>query len=1176
MKINVRILLIIFAAVVLISVPSTLIYYNSTKKLIKNQYSKELVNSANDFIFAFQKSIQKLDENFINLSSELNSGNNNTFELNGLDFVIAVNPDSKIKHNLIFLKKDLGLKGNYETIDDFIEKNPNIVLKYKTLGNRTFFFGKVITSQYLNDLAERIRSDIALINNGVPVEFSNSRENKNYLLSIINAEKKLRGQDNFSIVNEELEPSDFLATHYIPKNLISEKQNLDFLIFTKSREMSQFRSTMSMFVVVIVVAGIFLSIILVLLFTAKFRKQISLLDDAVSKIGSGDLNHKVKIITKDEIGRLGETFNVMVDKLKQKEKTEKEYSEFLTLINQNPGLEEISEAVLKKITSTTGMNFGALYLYEEDRFELLYSYGFSNDQFSTPKNIELYKVAIKEKHKVEFHFDDNFPVIKTGLTEIQIRHIIIMPVLYNNEVIAILELASQEQPASNVNEYLQSIKDQLSIGLINSKALKQLNNLVEELKQLNEAYQKQNKKVTKQNIELKKLHSELKEKANELQIQTKKALESAKVKSQFLASMSHELKTPQNSIIGLTELVLRDKNVTEKTKERLTVVLRNSKKLLELINNILEFSKLESGNVELRNQRFTLKHLLEEVKTLIEPLLFDKPIAFNINFQKESDYWLYTDRSKLEQIFYNLIGNAIKFTKEGFIKINVDIVNSGTLILEVIDSGIGIDEKDRERIFDEFRQGDEGISRQYNGTGLGLAICKRYIEMLNGKIELDSAIGKGSKFIVTLPQIVEKQIEDYNLNAAETKVREVKNKSVLLLSNNDVTTKLIGDYLKAHDVFYETLNDYVNLSNILKEMKVDLLILDFNYSNYNIWNLLDKINSISHNSLPVTLTNIRQNVSEAFGVNLESVFFNPSSLSYVLNGFELNSGNNLQVNKILLAGDNRIVNLIDSASTDEKEFLYANDSKSVISQIKNGQPELVVIDILSKDLNPFLLAFRINKEYENLPVIFVSTRELTGELSNRLSNNFIEASKVYKLHPLDVLKIVRDELNLYTETERYKPVFPHEIKENISYKVKPQKSDSSTKRRILVVDDNNDALFTVGEIVQSLGYNVLFAKNGYECLDVLENQLPDLILLDIMMPKMDGFETIKKIRQELNLTELPVFALTAYAMLSDKEILHKNGFNDLITKPVDTEILKYKLKNFFHKADINEKKNINY
>jgi two-component system chemotaxis sensor kinase CheA len=673
---------------------------------------------------------------------------------------------------------------------------------------------------------------------------------------------------------------------------------------------------------VILLTGILLTMIFALLFTSKFRRQISLLTTAANITGKGNFDYRVPIISKDEIGELGITFNKMISEISNKGKIEKEYAEFITIINQNITLKNLSNAVLHKILEATKLKFGSIYLSEENSLRTIASIGLGDEATENIEKKQIYKNVIDNKEIIEMTFDKNFPVVRSSLIEIQIRYILIVPVVSGNELIGIIELASETIPPNSPGEILNRFIHQFAIGLRNAVSYEKLSNLVDELKQLNEDYQVQNIQIKGKNEELVRLHKELQAKAEELEEERRKAVELTYVKSQFLASMSHELKTPLNSIIGLSELTEKDSSAQQKTKDRVRIVLRNSKKLLSMINNILEFSKIESGKYELSEQNFLLSELLADIYTSSEILSGEKQLPLSVKLNYNKNLLIKTDRSKLEHILLNLVSNAIKFTDAGTVSLTTEKINATDLIFKVTDTGIGISEENQKIIFDEFKQLQSGNNRKYSGAGLGLALCNRYADLLKGKLAVKSEESLGTTFSLLLPHVIVDEVE------------------FILKDQFEMTSHRFGG------------------SHFVK---------------------LDRGNE---------------------------------------------SGNDSEVN--------------------------------------------------------------------------------LGE-------------------------------------------FP----------------------KILIVDDDKDTLYTVGEVLHGLGFELYYATNGIECLKQLENLKPDLILLDIMMPEMDGFETINKIRSNSLWKNFLVYALTAHAMLDDKYIIEGSGFDDLITKPLDSTSLQIKVK----QAIINNQKN---
>ena len=300
---------------------------------------------------------------------------------------------------------------------------------------------------------------------------------------------------------------------------------------------------------------------------------------------------------------------------------------------------------------------------------------------------------------LELNFEDNPQKINSGSFAVDIMHLLVIPIIYNSKVIALLELGSVNKASAAAIDYITKIKEQLAIGLTNATALVQLENLVTELKKLNEEYQKQNLQVKEQNAALLELHNNLQEKAEELEIQKIKAEEVTKLKSQFLASMSHELRTPLNSIIGLTELALDDKNIIGKSKDRISVVLRNSQRLMKLINDILDLSKVESGKMEIIDEVVQLEDIISEIRESINLLAVNKNLLFKIQRNCDTAIYIKTDRAKILQVLTNLLSNAIKFTDKGSVTLEVSVNEERKLLFNIIDSGIGISVERSENYF---------------------------------------------------------------------------------------------------------------------------------------------------------------------------------------------------------------------------------------------------------------------------------------------------------------------------------------------------------------------------------------------------------------------------------------------------------------------------------------------
>ncbi|MHB8931399.1 MAG: ATP-binding response regulator [Melioribacteraceae bacterium] len=692
------------------------------------------------------------------------------------------------------------------------------------------------------------------------------------------------------------------------------------------------------------------------------------------------------------------------------------------------------------------------------------------------------------------------------------------------------------------------------------------------MKKLNEEYQKQNQHIIEQNSQLKELHRELKEKAGELEKQRAKAVELTRVKSDFLASMSHELRTPLISILGLTELLIKDTLVTSRTKDRLNIVHRNGEKLLGLINNILEFSKFESGKIEIKKESFLLSDLLKELNPNIKHLTSEKNLKYILEIENSSNALINSDKGKLEQILLNLLVNAVKFTENGSIKLSVNILSGKDIEFIVTDTGIGITEEQQEVIFGEFRQVDSSTARKYGGAGLGLAICKKYIELLGGVLQLKSEIGKGSSFYFTLSDSVLDVFDNPDhkfLTLSEDLNDDGDAELILIINANTDSLRLIGDYLASYNYRIITTASSTDGIRLAKEKLPAAIVLDPLIHDQNVWNIILELkNNLTTRNIPIIITMI---------IEEEKVGWEPEIFDFISSQVERDDFENLikevelhfdnQIRKIVIlekddTGYKKLVNIFGK----KYEFLLLNSVDAVKQKIKEENPQLILIDMESFNIEALQVSFDLSRQRftKNIPIVFKLPGEFDDKLSKALNSKLREITLKIKAHPLDVLKILRDRLKIDDDTtnkkinlieEPFQKNDPEQYSKSIEYNAK-------TKPTILIVDDDNDALFTIGEFVKELNCDTIFAHNGMECLLTLNHVQPDLIFLDIMMPQMDGFETIKRIRGDEKFAKIPVIALTAYAMLDNKNIIEKNGFNDLVTKPINSKILAAKMSKF--------------
>lgn len=910
MKLNIRIILINLTIVVMILGGSALAFYSILFNLINSQQKRYLQNSANNLLISLDDLFLQAEESFLR---HLNSNGTKKAAVamipHGLDFIGTLKNDSLFERETFIASVNVDTSFSNYSVAAFSQKNPfAIIFEYKQADGKSYYYGIVLTRELLNYLSIRVGSEISVYLPDNEVVFSNESVNREYLYIVNTAYNFLSRKNNFDIYSYQSGTDYFIATIYRMGHSVINAGNFTIIIFSALKEAESLNRSVQSALVTLGIAGVFLSLILTFIFTGKIRRQIDELNTATDIVKTGNFKSRLDIESKDEIGELAEAFNTMLSELDKQEEMKKDYTEFISVINKNPDQSEIASTALEKITRLPGILYAKIFFISGTGIEIFLSKG----EAGLSSEEEVKEVINTLLEKPEARSDNSFAITSKTQPAGKNYWRFLLPAVYGESILAVIEFGSSVEIMSDIKEHIQKMIAQLAIGLNNARTLKLLGEIVEELRQLNEESRLQNKKILEQNERLRELHSELTAKADELSIQMKRAEEMTELKSRFLATISHELRTPLSTMIGLTELLIRTGAHDDKTVERLNVILNSGRRLLALINGILDLSKIEAGKMDVNIELFSLNELISELRDTFSVPAASKNLDFAITNEFSGPALLKTDRYKLLQILINLLGNAIKFTEKGSVELIIKPTGEKDAEFSVKDTGIGIPPEAKEIIFEEFRQVDSSSTRKHGGSGLGLTISEKFTELLGGRLCLTSEVNAGSVFTLTLPGVV---------------------------------------YLE------EDLPATAGIDYPAGEGK-----------------------TLSHKPLRFT-------------------------------GF-------------------------DAKNTD-----------------------------------------------------------------------------------------------------------------------------------ILIVDDDPDTLFTLNEIIRSEGFRTLLAKNGIECLEILEKKIPGLVLLDIMMPRMDGLQAIKVIRADARLRNLPVIAVTAKAMLDEKEIIKSAGFTDYISKPIDTDLLLETIDTIFSRRE---------
>ncbi len=920
MKINSKIILINFLIVFFVLAAAGIAFSSIMMNVLTAQESKYLLGSTNDFITTLAELDKKSDEIFEDYLA--NPEGFRREKGDPLNFIFQLTADSIITPSGVLFNEHCQMPSGPFTIETFSKYNPILIIKSRVLpSGRQLLYGYNFSPDIIQYISERSKIDFAFFDYGAVYSISNETKNKQKFYQITVLYNSIKRQGNFELTGGNEENNYVLATIYrIKENTYSSKL-IDVLVFSTIAEAVKLKGTLQTLLVLLGISGIFLSVVLTILFTGNLREQIKKLSMITQITKSGNFKARITTSSKDELGELAESFNLMLVELDKQERLKNEYTDFITLINRNPSLNEVASAVLSNILVTGGFKRGKIFLVEDMQVNQLAQHGFA-ENFHHQSSLIYIKQMLKTREDILI----DLPVEKSENKTLQ-EKVLFCPIVSKEEIIGIVQLHAEAEPEKEIYEYLNKIREQLAVGLVNAQALSKLEDLVTELKHLNDEYQKQNDFIKSQNEKLRQLHEELTEKALELAVQKKKAEESTKLKSGFVATISHELRTPMNAILGLTELLLGEKSVAGKNRERLEVVLRSAKRLVTLIDGILDISKIESGRMDLRIETFQLSEILTELEQSVRHLAELKSLSFEVEYNSEPDISLTTDKYKLLQILVNLSSNALKFTEAGFVKIVVHPPAEECIRFEVTDSGIGIPEEQLAAIFEEFHQVDSSLTRKFSGSGLGLSISRSFARLLKGKLTVQSRLHKGSTFILEIP---------------------------LCLKENG---------------------------------------------------------------------------------NGEAGSHEPA--------------------------------------------------------VKSSAPaETAANHVLGGSVNPAGDTGKMYDSYQH---------------------------------------------NIYGT--------------------------------VLIVDDDPDTLFTLNELVKQSNCRTLLAKNGVECLEVLEQTTPDLILMDLMMPLLNGYDTVKKIRSIEKFNSVPIVAISAKMQEDSGKELLDIGFNGYIGKPFDTKALSRRIRKIFNPKD---------
>ncbi|BAZ02599.1 multi-sensor hybrid histidine kinase [Tolypothrix tenuis PCC 7101] len=1008
-----------------------------------------------------------------------------------------------------------------------------------------------------------------------------------------------------------------------------------------------------------IVYGIPISFILIALIGYMLSRNISQPLEKIArvagKIADGDLSTTLPDTERqDEVGILTHSFNQMIANLRETKQLNEEQnwlkSNLADLSNSLQGrrnLANVTQLILSRLATLVGAQQGVFYVVDsvenQPVMKLLSSYAYNErknlaNQFHLGEGL-VGQCALEKQRILLTQVPNDYIRISSGLGEAPPLNIIVLPVLFEDQVVAVIELASfqtfnqlhltfLEQVTTVIGVVLNAIKS----DMLTQELLQQSQDLTEELQHQQSELKLSNQRLQEQaqeleesqlllkqqqeelqqsNEELQQLNEELEEKAELLETQKREvevknqqieqarlSLEekakqltlTSKYKSEFLANMSHELRTPLNSLLILARLMAENSqgNLTEKQIEYSQTIYSAGNDLLRLINDILDLAKIESGKFAIEREEVRFITLQSYLQGNFHQLALEKKLSFNIQVDGNLPLTFHTDSKRLQQILNNLLANSFKFTDKGGISLQISLVNADTVAFAVSDTGIGIPNDKQQLIFEAFQQADGTTSRKYGGTGLGLSISRELAHLLGGRIELVSQLGQGSTFTLYLPiQGVRSQgqsrgdtLQDKQKISLpppipapaeaspppavpitpQTEVADDRDAiqagdRVLLVIEDDVKfVRILLDMARQQGFkVLVALNSKQGLA-LAQQFKPDAITLDICMPDIDGWMVLDRLKHDSQTRhIPVHIFSIDDRQQRGLELGAIAYVQKPVTKEQLVGALtDIKGFVERKVKNLLVIEDDPVQarSIIELIGNGDVHSTAVHTAAAAIATLQSQHIDCIVLDLGLPDMTGLELIEEIKQQpnWLKIPIIVYTGKELSRQ----------EETQLRRLAETIIIKDVRSPERLLDETA----LFLHRIQANLPQSkrhILEQLRNSDpilANKKILIIDDDVRNIFALTSLLEGYQMQVLFAENGRDGIATLQaNSNIDIVLMDIMMPEMDGYQTTRAIRQLEEFRTLPIIALTAKAMQGDREKCIEAGASDYITKPVDTEQL---------------------
>jgi len=861
----------------------------------------------------------------------------------------------------------------------------------------------------------------------------------------------------------------------------------------------------------------------------NLTRQVRAIAQVTSAVAAGDLTGSISVEAQGEVAELKDNINAMVQSLRetiranqQQDWLKSNLARLAGMMQGHRDLAVVAELIMDELAPLVGAQHGTFFLSEmadgDTRLRLIAGYGLRTDkeaplQYRLGQSL-IGQVAKSERSILVADLPEGYVKINSGLGEASPSNLAVLPIPFEGQVLGVIELASFTTFTPVQTDFLEQLTETLGVNVNTIVANARTDTLLNESQRLTAELQARSVELQAQQEELQRSNADLEDKAEQLarqnsDIETKNAeIEQArqeieeraqqlalasKYKSQFLANMSHELRTPLNSLLILARLLAQNpgRNLTAKQVEYANVIHSAGSDLLQLINDILDLSKVEAGRMDITPERFTLRALLEDVRATFQPLTAEKGLTVAVEAALEAPGELFTDRQRLRQVLGNLLSNAVKFTPRGQVLLRVTPSGkvapdgSSMVAFSVTDTGIGIAPENLDAIFGAFQQGDGTLSRRYGGTGLGLSIAREVGALLGGDITAESALGQGSTFTLHVPGSLPGAVE-----AIETQEPQAQG----------------------------SLDGQIPLAQ----------------------------KSPQDRQPPQPRQAQRSPESPGGGSTAAAGGAVVGDLLVL---------ENARGGLLTLLAYSAVSDLADLNAPVRVQTTVRPDE--AIEALRSVPQRCVVLDLGMPDAAAFAFLEQLQDEpgLAGLPVL-AHARDKLDSAQARLARLRFGNRSLELVPSLDEL---RQRITVHLSAvprDQIRPLPVRAPEGAVANGVEPHRHDALRGKKVLVIDDDARNVFAITSTLEQQGITVLRAPDGRQGISaLLADDDVDLILMDVMMPEMDGHATMAVIRDMPRFAGLPIIAVTARAMQGDRQKSLDAGASDYVTKPVDTEEL---------------------